>query len=279
MDKWKLKDAKLYYTKNSTVVYRLKFKNMNCALKFDTNEKNEINNKVMAVFKGEIFPKIIYFNHEALLMEFIKGESFFRQKSVGNISELDFFCLAICQALESFYRSAQKNNALYEFSKLNGAHLGLRFESLMMRGCDKVQDCSFDQVSLFQRAIVVSRKLIENQSNQILLHGDVHPGNILKSLETDWKLIDPDFVIGEKAYDLANVFYNPFYDGETIDDDERILLIAKYFSFYFNIELKKILEYAFVYGALSVSWQLEDSEDPSLRQKIALKIESLLLQF
>ncbi len=50
-----------------------------------------------------------------------------------------------------------------------------------------------------------SREQAMNPDEFVLLHGDAHGGNTLKVLsdDTDYKLIDPDGIIYEKAYDLG----------------------------------------------------------------------------
>ena len=53
-------------------------------------------------------------------------------------------------------------------------------------------------------AFLQSREEALNPSAYVLLHGDAHGGNTLETLSGDgYKLIDPDGIFYEKAYDLG----------------------------------------------------------------------------
>ena len=41
-----------------------------------------------------------------------------------------------------------------------------------------------------------------------LLHGDLHPGNVLAARRRPWLAIDPKPVVGDPAFDLAQVLTN-----------------------------------------------------------------------
>jgi streptomycin 6-kinase len=57
-------------------------------------------------------------------------------------------------------------------------------------------------------AVVRGRALAANQRRLVLLHGDFHPGNVLAAQREPWLFIDPKPLIGEPAYDLAQLLYN-----------------------------------------------------------------------
>ncbi len=61
----------------------------------------------------------------------------------------------------------------------------------------------------FVRAASVARALIDDQREQVVLHGDVHHGNVLDFGEDGWRAIDPKHVTGDRAFDFANILCNP----------------------------------------------------------------------
>ena len=61
---------------------------------------------------------------------------------------------------------------------------------------------------LVTEVVARGRELVASQSQQVLLHGDFHPGNVLSAQREPWLVIDPKPVVGEPAYDLAQLLFN-----------------------------------------------------------------------
>ena len=57
-------------------------------------------------------------------------------------------------------------------------------------------------------AVARGQELASSQPRLVLLHGDFHPGNVLAAQREPWLFIDPKPLIGEPAYDLAQLLYN-----------------------------------------------------------------------
>lgn len=128
---------------------------------------------------------------------------------------------------------------------------------------------------LLKAGAKLARELLASDAERVVLHGDLHHKNVLGS-GNNWLAIDPKGLIGERAYDFANIFYNPDDQPALVESRERILELAETFSTFFKIEQKRILQYAFAYGCLSASWAIEDGMDPSRRLRIAKLIHDLL---
>lgn len=45
--------------------------------------------------------------------------------------------------------------------------------------------------------------------DEVVLHGDLHHGNILDFGTRGWLAIDPKGLLGERGFDYANIFTNP----------------------------------------------------------------------
>lgn len=61
----------------------------------------------------------------------------------------------------------------------------------------------------FGRAASVARTLLDDQRETVVLHGDVHHGNVLDFGADGWRAIDPKHVTGDRAFDFANILCNP----------------------------------------------------------------------
>ncbi len=55
--------------------------------------------------------------------------------------------------------------------------------------------------SEYARGLAILETLSRVQGPEVFLHGDLHPGNILKSLRRPWLVIDPKPLRGERAYE------------------------------------------------------------------------------
>lgn len=81
-----------------------------------------------------------------------------------------------------------------------------------------------NQDSIYKRGARIARELIDSARDLRVLHGDIHHENIFKHSTRGWIVIDPQCLFGERAYDLANVFYNPNGFADLASNPERISL-------------------------------------------------------
>lgn len=104
--------------------------------------------------------------------------------------------------------------------------------------------------SLLGRAHTLRESLLAGADKPVLLHGDLHPMNILSD-GAGWRAIDPKGIVGEPAFDCAAFLINrPSTFREDLDLFARIL----------KVERAKIYGWAFVYSLLSAVWTLEDHD-------------------
>ena len=108
---------------------------------------------------------------------------------------------------------------------------------------------------LYARASGIALKLFDRPSAQIPLHGDVHHDNIMSS-DRGWLAIDPKGLLGDPAYDLANVFINPKGASHLATDPRRIAVRADILSQRLTYPRKRILGWAAAHAALSACWEL-----------------------
>lgn len=78
---------------------------------------------------------------------------------------------------------------------------------------------------LLDRAAAVARELLARPVEPVVLHGDLHHGNVLE-LDGRWVPIDPKALVGHPAFDLANACCNPTAEAAAERLDARIALFA-----------------------------------------------------
>ena len=169
----------------------------------------------------------------------------------------------ICDVLDAIHSHSRQQ--LPGFVDLNG-----HFQSLMKRAEKETSG------SIFKNTAKVAKELIRTESDRTMLHGDIHHTNILFSAERGWLAIDPQPLFGERTYDTANAFYNPDDLPMIVESTDRVLSMARRFSNRMRVDQKRVLKFAYAHGGLSISWQLDDGEDPARRMRIVKIIESLL---
>ncbi|GAA3891447.1 hypothetical protein GCM10022381_36670 [Leifsonia kafniensis] len=61
----------------------------------------------------------------------------------------------------------------------------------------------------FARAAADARVLLAGQRESVVLHGDMHHGNVLDFGDAGWLAIDPKGIVGDPIFDFLNLFCNP----------------------------------------------------------------------
>jgi streptomycin 6-kinase len=111
---------------------------------------------------------------------------------------------------------------------------------------------------MLQKARKISDTLLATSEKQVLLHGDLHHGNILQN-GNDWIVIDPKGLIGEPAYEVAAFIRNPIH--KLLDHEDPSALICsriKLFSEILDVDAERIKGWCFVQLVLAWIWALED---------------------
>lgn len=104
----------------------------------------------------------------------------------------------------------------------------------------------------------ITRELLAHQQKVKPLHGDLHHDNIVTGGPRGWLAIDPQGLVGDPAYDVANIFGNPLNALPEIVDPQRIRRLCDIFSETLDCSREKILRYAIAHAGASICWSLED---------------------
>jgi streptomycin 6-kinase len=114
--------------------------------------------------------------------------------------------------------------------------------------------------ALFAAAERRFAQLCATAGEPVLLHGDLHQGNVLSAArEPGWLAIDPKGVVGEPAYEPGAFLRNPI-DGPAPFADpaatvrRRLDLLAGAL----RLDRVRLRDWAFAQAMLSAVWSLED---------------------
>lgn len=84
--------------------------------------------------------------------------------------------------------------------------------------------------SAIERGITILEGLGNTRGREVLLHGDLHPGNILQSTRRPWLVIDPKPLLGDPAYEtiplLLETALSPAEHRVQTEFDRRISDVA-----------------------------------------------------
>jgi streptomycin 6-kinase len=141
--------------------------------------------------------------------------------------------------------------------------------------------CTLDQpltipALYLQKARQLRDQLLQTSGPDVLLHGDLHPENILHH-GTGWIAIDPKGVIGESAYDVGAFLRNPLpllMDHLGVKDltQQRVAL----FSQYLRVDEPRLLAWCFVQVVLAWAWALEDGDDVAYFKGVVKLLEEMV---
>ena len=90
--------------------------------------------------------------------------------------------------------------------------------------------------------------------DHVLLHGDFHPGNILRSGD-GWRAIDPKGVVGPPLYDIGNFLTSL---SEATSPEPLLLRAASLLGQQLGFEPNQILTWSMAHAVLSGWWSYED---------------------
>lgn len=113
---------------------------------------------------------------------------------------------------------------------------------------------------LVETAESLSRELLTENKDEVLLHGDFHHFNVLES-KRGWLAIDPKGVIGPRGYEVGPLLINPapdFLNGGNpkAQTEKRIAILSEMLG----MERERIHSWSICHAVLSAWWSIEDND-------------------
>jgi len=126
----------------------------------------------------------------------------------------------------------------------------------------------------YARASRVAQDLLADESNDVVLHGDLHHGNVLDfgtgaDADGRWLAIDPKCLVGHRVFDYTNILCNPTERVAQRNFARRVELICRLA----DIERTELLRWTVAWCALSATWFIDD--DQPLGAALPLRIGML----
>ncbi|MGZ9583713.1 aminoglycoside phosphotransferase family protein [Paenibacillus marinisediminis] len=101
-------------------------------------------------------------------------------------------------------------------------------------------------------------------SKNMLLHGDIHPENILLGSDGEYIIIDPKGVVGDPVFDIAHYIVNEFDEVITEELYQKINYIINDLEMRLHIPNEILRECLYIQTAMTVCWDVEDGSPPTL---------------
>jgi streptomycin 6-kinase len=120
---------------------------------------------------------------------------------------------------------------------------------------------------ILHESAAAARQLLADPRETVVLHGDVHHGNILDFGDRGWLAIDPKGMLGERGFDYANTFCNP--DDDIATAPGRLARQASIIAEAANLDRNRLLQWILAYAGLSAVWSMEDDGDPGMALRVA----------
>ena len=114
--------------------------------------------------------------------------------------------------------------------------------------------------SLLAEAAAVAKELLADQRDVVVLHGDIHHGNVLDFGPRDWLAIDPKGLIGERTFDFVNILRNP-ETGVALAPG-RFARQVSVIADAARLDRRRLLRWTVAFTGLSAAWFLGDGRSP-----------------
>ena len=125
---------------------------------------------------------------------------------------------------------------------------------------------------ILTRCAAVANVLLSSPQDEVVLHGDLHHGNILDFGTRGWLAIDPKGLLGERGFDYANIFTNPDLAEPTRPvaiEPETFTQRVNIVSEIARIERQRLLMWIVAWCGLSSVWFLQEGDSATVPLRIA----------
>ena len=130
----------------------------------------------------------------------------------------------------------------------------------LMRWFEALEPAAEAYGGVLRLSAAAASELLATPRDLMVLHGDIHHGNVIDFGPRGWLAIDPKGLSGERGFDFANVFCNPDHETATMLGRlaQRVDLTAKAAV----LERPRLLQWILAWAGLSAAWLLDDGVSP-----------------
>lgn len=234
----------------------VRYKNIASMLKIPTISEEQSGGLLMLWWNGEGAARVLKHEHNAFLIERAIGSG--SLVSMAKNHQDDEASRIICAVVNKLH--AHKTPPLPS-TLVPLSHWFQSLEAVKQHG------------DLLSQASVIAHELLSAPQDSVVLHGDIHHGNILDFGSRGWLAIDPKGLLGERGFDFANICCNPDM-GIALQPgrlEHQVSILAEMAK----LDRSRLIKWIIAYAGLSAAWHFEDGSNPEgalAIAKIALSI-------
>ncbi len=109
---------------------------------------------------------------------------------------------------------------------------------------------------ILRLAAATASSLLATQQDIVVLHGDMHHGNVLDFGARGWLAIDPKGLVGDRCFDYANMFCNPDHGLATMPG--RLARQVAVVAAAAQLERSRLLAWIIAWAGLSAAFARDD---------------------
>lgn len=238
--RWNLQIDGDAFSTNSSLLQPVLYKGSLAMLKIPMVDEERRASQLMVYWNGNGAVRVLKHSPVALLMERAIGKRSLRKMVMdGNDDEASRI---ICGVAKQLHTTAG-------FATLQLIPLSEWFKSLLFSAAQLG--------GVFSQAADIAKFLLNYPIDEVVLHGDLHHGNILDAEDSGWLAIDPKALYGERGFDYANLFSNP--EMTIAIQNGRLTQQVGVVANAAHLDPKRLLQWIVAWSGLSASWMLADA--------------------
>jgi streptomycin 6-kinase len=98
-------------------------------------------------------------------------------------------------------------------------------------------------------------RLLRDPVEDRVLHGDLHPQNLLWARDRGWVAIDPHGLVGDPGYDVGPLLINPWNADPVALLDRRLPALAQHLG----MPAERVAAWGLVRAVLAEAWHVQDT--------------------
>lgn len=261
---WNLSNPQLLTQTATSHIYTVTHDTEIVVLKLLSASETEEQRGALALryFDGCGAVRLLRYDEGAHLMEYAAGDELVTLVERGEDENATRIIAQLIKQLHSVPQDAARDGLLV---------LDRWFGALFTKAA---ADSQAGIASIYVRSAALTERLLADQREVRVLHGDIHHRNIRQSAR-GWLAFDPKGVVGERTYDCANTLCNPVMP-ELVHNETRLLTNAAILADTLALDLSRVLAFTYAYACLNASWWSLRSDGEDIVQwalRVAVIIE------
>lgn len=268
LSKWNLSNPQLLTQTMTSHIYTVTHNTETVILKLLSSSETEEQRGAAALrfFDGRGAVRLLRYDESAHLIEYAAGDELVTLVERGEDENATRIIAQMIKQLHSIPQDAPHDGLV---------SLDRWFGQLFNKAA---ADRQADIESIYVRSAPLAQRLLADQREVRVLHGDIHHRNIRQS-SRGWLAFDPKGLIGERTYDCANTLCNPPIP-ELVHNEARLLNNAAILADMLALDLSRVVAFTYAYACLNASqWSLRIGMDEIAEEfiqwhlKVAMIIE------